>query len=116
MPTRRCTASTAAAPSPPIEAAFPGVTVDGAVDRARLAERVLGDPAALARLEAIVHPLVRESEEAFLARCRAEARRIVVLDVPLLFETGGAERVDCRRRRHAPTQRCSARACSPGPA
>ena len=52
----------------PIEAAFPGVTVDGAIDRARLAERVVGDPAALARLEAIVHPLVRESEDAFLAR------------------------------------------------
>ncbi len=77
-----------------IEATFPGVTVGGVVDRARLAERVLGDPAALARLEAIVHPLVRESEEAFLARARAKGQRLVLIDVPLLFETDAADRVD----------------------
>ncbi len=77
-----------------VEAAFPGVSVDGAIDRRRLAERVFGGEAALARLEAIVHPLVRESEAAFLAICRAEARRIVVLDVPLLLEAGGSDRVD----------------------
>ncbi len=76
-----------------VEAAFPGVTVGGAVERQRLAERVFGDAAALARLEAIVHPLVRESEAGFLAQCRAAARRIAVLDVPLLLETGGADRV-----------------------
>ncbi len=78
----------------PLEAAFPGVTVDGTVDRARLAERVVGDTGALARLEAIVHPLVRESQAAFLRDRRAEGHRLVVVDVPLLFEAGGAGRVD----------------------
>ncbi|MER2606925.1 MAG: dephospho-CoA kinase [Siculibacillus sp.] len=78
----------------PIEAAFPGTTLDGAVDRARLGARVLGDAAALATLEAIVHPLVRAAEVAFLDRARAEGRRLVVLDVPLLFETGARDRVD----------------------
>ena len=77
-----------------IEAAFPGVTVAGTVDRARLAERVLNEAGALARLETIVHPLVRESEAAFLAECEAKGYRTVVLDVPLLLETGGSERVD----------------------
>jgi dephospho-CoA kinase len=78
----------------PIEAAFPGVTSAGAVDRARLAERVVGDPQALARLEAIVHPLVRRSEEVFLAKARAEGHRLAVVDVPLLFETNAAGRFD----------------------
>ncbi len=78
----------------PLEAAFPGVVANGAVDRARLAELVVGDPGALARLEAIVHPLVRESEDAFLARNRVEGRRLVVLDIPLLFETDAQDRVD----------------------
>ena len=78
----------------PVEAAFPGVSVDGAIDRARLAERVVGDQAALARLEAIVHPLVRESENAFLAREEARGTRVVVIDVPLLFETGETNRAD----------------------
>ncbi len=78
----------------PIEAAFPGTTLDGAVDRTRLGARVLGDAAALATLEAIVHPLVRAAEVAFLDRARAEGRRLVVLDVPLLFETGARDRVD----------------------
>jgi dephospho-CoA kinase len=78
----------------PVEAAFPGVTVGGMVDRARLAERVVGDPSALARLEAIVHPLVRASENAFLTREKARGTRLVVIDVPLLFETGEADRAD----------------------
>jgi dephospho-CoA kinase len=78
----------------PLEAAFPGVAVDGVVDRARLAERVVGDADALARLEAIVHPLVRESEVEFLRDRRAEGYRLVVVDVPLLFEVGAADRVD----------------------
>ena len=78
----------------PIEAAFPGATGDATVDRVRLAAKIVDDPAALARLEAIVHPLVRESEAAFLARMRAEARRIVLLDIPLLFETHSENRVD----------------------
>jgi dephospho-CoA kinase len=78
----------------PIEAAFPGTTRDGEVDRPTLATRVLGDDAAVKRLEAIVHPLVRDAETAFLDKARAEGRRIVVLDIPLLFETGGDARVD----------------------
>ena len=78
----------------PVEAAFPGVTVDGAVDRARLAERVVGDPEALQRLEAIVHPLVRKSENEFLAREKAKGSRLALIDVPLLFETGEADRAD----------------------
>ena len=78
----------------PIEAAFPGTVRDGIVDRPALAARVLGDEPAVKRLEAIVHPLVRDAEIAFLATARAEGRRIVVLDIPLLFETGGDRRVD----------------------
>jgi dephospho-CoA kinase len=77
-----------------VEEAFPGVTAAGAVDRQRLSARVLGDAAALARLEAIVHPRVREAEAAFLERRRREGHRIVVLDVPLLLETGGETRVE----------------------
>ncbi|NBN65598.1 dephospho-CoA kinase [Microvirga tunisiensis] len=80
--------------APLIEAAFPGTVEGGTVNRLRLGEAVLGKPEAIARLEAIVHPLVREEELAFLARARAEGRRIVVLDIPLLFETGGERRVD----------------------
>ena len=80
--------------APLIEAEFPGVAVDGAVDRARLAARVLGDPAALKKLEAIVHPLVRADADAFLARHRAEGAPLALLDIPLLFETGGRDRVD----------------------
>jgi dephospho-CoA kinase len=77
-----------------IETAFPGTTVSGKVDRAKLAERVLDDPAAIRRLEAIIHPLVRESEVKFLADAAARAEPVVVLDIPLLFETGGEQRVD----------------------
>ncbi len=77
-----------------IEAAFPGTTVDGKVDRERLAGRVLGDPAALRRLEAIVHPLVRREEERFLAAAAAAGAKVAVLNIPLLFETGGDARTD----------------------
>ncbi len=77
-----------------IEAAFPGSVIDGAVDRDSLRRAVLGDAAALKRLEAIVHPLVRQAERRFLARARRDGRRLVVLDVPLLLETGGERRVD----------------------
>jgi dephospho-CoA kinase len=77
-----------------VEAAFPGVTSGGAVDRRLLSERVVNDPDALARLEAIVHPLVRESEAGFLARCRGSGRPLAVIDVPLLFEVGAAGRAD----------------------
>lgn len=78
----------------PIEAAFPGTTRDGRVDREALRNRVLGDPAALRVLERIVHPLVRRAERAFLAACRRRGERLAVLDIPLLFETKGEGRVD----------------------
>jgi dephospho-CoA kinase len=79
---------------PAIEAAFPGVTAGGKVERDKLAARVLGDDAALKRLEAIVHPLVQEAERRFLAEAAARGAELVVLDIPLLFETGGERRVD----------------------
>ena len=71
----------------PIGAAFPGGVRDGAVDREALRRAVLGDAAALKRLEAIVHPLVRAEQRRFLARWRGRGARLVVLDIPLLFET-----------------------------
>jgi dephospho-CoA kinase len=77
-----------------IEAAFPGITSGGRVDRGKLAARVLGHPSALARLEAIVHPMVRAAEEELIALAEARGDKVVVLDIPLLFETGGDERVD----------------------
>lgn len=77
-----------------IEAAFPGTAASGKVDRVKLAERVLDDPAAIRRLETIIHPLVRESEAKFLAEAAARGETVVVLDIPLLFETGAQERVD----------------------
>jgi dephospho-CoA kinase len=78
----------------PIEAAFPGTTRDGRVDREALRRRVLGDPAALKRLERIVHPLVRRAEAAFIATWRRRGAGLLVLDIPLLLETGGEARVD----------------------
>jgi dephospho-CoA kinase len=78
----------------PIEAAFPGTTADGKVDRTKLAGHVLGDGTALKRLEAIVHPLVQASERRFLAEAQARGAKVAVLDIPLLFETGGDRRVD----------------------
>jgi dephospho-CoA kinase len=77
-----------------VGAAFPGVVRDGAVDRQALGRQVFGDPQALARLEAILHPLVQRASRRFLARARRARRRLVVLDVPLLFETGGEARCD----------------------
>lgn len=78
----------------PIEQAFPGTTAEGAVDRAKLADAVLGRPEALKRLESLVHPLVRQAEQDFIARMRAAGQPLVVLDIPLLFETGGEARCD----------------------
>ena len=75
-----------------IEAHFPGTTGPAGVDRGALAERVLGEPEALRRLEALVHPAVAREREAFLADNAAQP--LVLLDIPLLFEAGGAERVD----------------------
>ncbi|MBL1255488.1 dephospho-CoA kinase [Methylocystis sp. Sn-Cys] len=78
----------------PIEAAFPGVSVDGVVDRGRLAAQVLADPQALKRLEAIVHPLVWAARDDFLNEQEKKGASIVVYDVPLLFETGAEKSVD----------------------
>ncbi|MBK1663218.1 dephospho-CoA kinase [Rhodospirillum rubrum] len=76
-------------------AAFPGVgTLADGIDRKALGARVFGRPPALARLEAILHPLVRRREAAFLRRCGLGRRKVVILDVPLLFETGGEHRCD----------------------
>jgi dephospho-CoA kinase len=79
---------------PMIEQAFPGSTSGGKVDRAKLAALVLHDKAALARLEAIVHPLVSASREKFLAQAQARGAAVVVLDIPLLFETAAERRCD----------------------
>jgi dephospho-CoA kinase len=79
--------------APLIEKAFPGTVTDGAVDRARLGAAVLESPERMQQLEAIVHPLVREEEESFLRRVAALAP-VAVLDIPLLFETGGETRCD----------------------
>jgi len=80
--------------APLIEAAFPGTVKDGVVDRDRLAAAVLGDAAALKRLEGVVHPLVRARADAFVESHRAAGEKLAVLDIPLLFETGGEGRVD----------------------
>jgi len=79
---------------PLIETAFPGTTAGGKVDRDKLAQRVLNDTAAIEKLEAIVHPLVRSSEKRFLADAERNGAAVAVLDIPLLFETGGEKRCD----------------------
>lgn len=78
----------------PVEEAFPGVVSDGGVDRAALSARVVGDEAAMKRLEAIVHPLVAAARERFLGAARASGAACAVLDIPLLFEGGGDRGVD----------------------
>lgn len=80
--------------APLVEARFPGTAPSGVVDRARLSAAVLNDAEALRDLERIVHPLVREEEARFLAEAREAGARVAVLDIPLLFETGGEARVD----------------------
>lgn len=85
----------AGAAAPLIENRFPGTTTSGVVDRAKLAQAVLGRPDALKALEALVHPLVQAAERDFLQRALRDGHRVVVLDIPLLFEAGGANRVDC---------------------
>lgn len=77
-----------------IAAAFPGSVNDGRVDRAALSERLAGDEAAFRRLEAIVHPLVAEEQRRFLEQAAGRGDDLVVLDIPLLFETGGQARMD----------------------
>lgn len=79
---------------PAIEAAFPGTTAGGKVDRAKLSARVVHDPSAIKRLEAIVHPMLGASRQKFFADAEASHAPVVVLDIPLLFETGGETRVD----------------------
>ena len=78
----------------PIEAAFPGTTVAGKVDRAKLSAALLADPPGFARLEAIVHPLVKAAERACLSAAFRSGATIAVLEIPLLMETGGAARCD----------------------
>jgi len=77
-----------------IEAAFPGTTAGGTVDRDELARRVLGDTVAIEKLEKIVHPLVRRAEELFLEKASRKGAPVAILDIPLLFETGGERRCD----------------------
>jgi dephospho-CoA kinase len=78
-----------------VEAAFPGTRADGGgIDRSRLGRLVFGDPQALTRLERILHPMVAEAESRFVARARARGERLVVLDIPLLYESRGAARCD----------------------
>lgn len=77
-----------------IEAAFPGSTANGKVDREKLGRQVVGKPDAIKRLEDIVHPLVRQSEKRFLAEAEQKGAAIAVLDIPLLYETGGEQRCD----------------------
>ena len=73
----------------PVEAAFPGVKVDGGIDRNLLRERVLNDTAAMKRLESIVHPLAGAAQQEFRMAAKAAGAAFVVVDIPLLFETGG---------------------------
>jgi dephospho-CoA kinase len=80
--------------APAIEAAFPGTTVDGKVDRARLSAKVVHDPAAIRRLEEIVHPMLRAYHQKFLDDAERSGAPVAVVDVPLLLETGGDKRVD----------------------
>ena len=79
---------------PFIEAAFPGTTVDGKVDRARLSARVVHDPAAIKQLEQVVHPMLGASRQKFLEEAEQSGAPVAVVDVPLLYETGGEKRVD----------------------
>jgi dephospho-CoA kinase len=80
--------------APAIEAAFPGTTLNGKVDRPKLSAKVVHDPAAIKKLEAIVHPMLRAYNQKFLEEAEACGAPVAVMDVPLLFETGGDKRVD----------------------
>src|SRR5271165_360483 len=77
-----------------VDAMFPGVLTNGAIDRDRLGELVLADPTALKRLEGLVHPAVADAQARFIASAAAEGRRLAILDVPLLLETGGETGID----------------------
>lgn len=95
--------------APKIEAAFPGTTRGGKVDRGLLGQRIAGDPQALKLLESIVHPLVGEVRDRFLADAEATGAKVAVLDIPLLFETGGERRVDAVVVASAPAEMQRAR-------
>ncbi|MEO0329310.1 MAG: dephospho-CoA kinase [Pseudomonadota bacterium] len=77
-----------------VEQEFPGVTIDGKIDRTLLSSQVIGKPARLKQLEALIHPLVHAKEREFLKQAEDATNPLVVLDIPLLFETGGRNRVD----------------------
>lgn len=77
-----------------IGAAFPGVTLNGIVDRTKLSAAVMGKPDALKKLEAIIHPLVRQAEQDFVEQAKVNEAKLIVLDIPLLFETDGKQHVD----------------------
>jgi dephospho-CoA kinase len=96
--------------TPLIEAAFPGTTRGGKVDRAKLGERVLGNAEAIKQLEQIVHPLVTQARERFLTEAERNGASVAVLDVPLLFETGGDARCDAVVVVSAPAEMQRARA------
>jgi dephospho-CoA kinase len=80
--------------APAIEAAFPGTTADGKVDRTKLSAQVMHDPSAIKRLEQIVHPMLGASRQKFFDEAERSGAPVVGVDVPLLFETGGEKRVD----------------------
>lgn len=80
--------------APAVEAAFPGTTVGCKVDRAKLSAKVVHDPAAIKQLEQIVHPMLGASRQKFLAAAEQSGAPVVVMDIPLLYETGGEKRVD----------------------
>jgi dephospho-CoA kinase len=88
----------------PIEAAFPGTTADGKVDRLKLGERVIGHADEIRRLERIVHPLVATVRDEFLAEARRRGAKVAVLDIPLLYETGGESLCDAVVVVSAPAQ------------
>ena len=88
----------------PVQAAFPGVTVDGRIDRGKLTEKLVGRPDAIKQLESIVHPLVRAVSDRFISEQGTRGARVIVLDIPLLFETGGETRCDAVVVVSAPTE------------
>jgi dephospho-CoA kinase len=80
--------------APLVEIAFPGTVIDGVVDRGKLGACVIGNPEAMKKLESIIHPLVAEERNAFLASAEQSGAAVVVLDIPLLYETGGEKHCD----------------------
>ncbi len=96
--------------TPLIEAAFPGTTADGKVDRTKLGAKVIGNADAIKRLERLVHPLVSEARDRFLAQAKRDGAEVAVLDIPLLYETGGDKNCDAVVVVSAPVELQRARA------